>query len=88
MPRRRTAVLCYALRGLLMGQDSTDSTTIGRTWPEGHADPEIPRSEALVAFLLTPYVEMVDDLARACRRGPARRPEAVSAPPPEAGGTP
>ncbi|AUX28079.1 hypothetical protein SOCE836_001470 [Sorangium cellulosum] len=55
---------------------------------ESHADPEIPGSEALAAFLLAPYVEMVDDLARPRRRAPARKPEAVPAPPPEAGGTP
>jgi hypothetical protein len=54
---------------------------------ENHADPEIPGSEALAAFLLAPYVEMVDDLARSRRRAPARKPEAVPAPPPEAGGT-
>ncbi|WP_437609781.1 hypothetical protein WMF20_00750 [Sorangium sp. So ce834] len=55
---------------------------------ESHADPEIPGSEALAAFLLAPYVEMVDDLARTRRRAPARKPEAVPAPPPEAGGMP
>ncbi|WP_437292505.1 hypothetical protein [Sorangium sp. So ce426] len=55
---------------------------------ESHADPEIPGSEALAAFLLAPYVEMVDDLARSRRRAPARKAEAVSAPPVEAGGTP
>ncbi|WP_437335317.1 hypothetical protein [Sorangium sp. So ce394] len=55
---------------------------------ESHADPEIPGSEALAAFLLAPYVEMVDDLARTRRRAPARKPEAVPAPPPQAGGTP
>ncbi|KYF96870.1 hypothetical protein BE18_10175 [Sorangium cellulosum] len=55
---------------------------------ESHADPEIPGSEALAAFLLAPYVEMVDDLARPRRRAPARKPEAVPAPPPEAGGMP
>lgn len=55
---------------------------------ENHADPEIPGSEALAAFLLAPYVEMVDDLARSRRRAPARRPEAVPAPAPGADGTP
>ncbi|WP_437577610.1 hypothetical protein [Sorangium sp. So ce887] len=55
---------------------------------EGHADPEIPGSEALAAFLLAPYVEMVDDLARSRRRAPARKPEVVPAPPLGAGGMP
>ncbi|WP_437485332.1 hypothetical protein WME75_00595 [Sorangium sp. So ce1014] len=55
---------------------------------ESHADPEIPGSEALVAFLLAPYVAMVDDLARPRRRAPARKPEAVPAPPPGAVGMP
>ncbi|WP_437592377.1 hypothetical protein [Sorangium sp. So ce1000] len=48
---------------------------------ESHADPEIPGSEALAAFLLAPYVEMVDDLARSRRKAPARKPEAVPARP-------
>ncbi|WP_437626717.1 hypothetical protein [Sorangium sp. So ce1151] len=47
---------------------------------ESHADPEIPGSEALAAFLLAPYVEMVDDLGRARRKAPARKPEGVSVP--------
>ncbi|WP_437283771.1 hypothetical protein WME90_45645 [Sorangium sp. So ce375] len=55
---------------------------------ESHADPEIPGSEALAAFLLAPYVEMVDDLARSRRRAPARKPEAVPAPSPGAVDTP
>ncbi|WP_437767975.1 hypothetical protein WME77_13495 [Sorangium sp. So ce764] len=55
---------------------------------ESHADPEIPGSEALAAFLLAPYVEMVDDLGRSRRKAPARKPEVVSAPPFGAGGTP
>jgi len=55
---------------------------------ESHADPEIPGSEALAAFLLAPYVEMVDDLGRARRKAPARKPEVVSAPPFGAGGAP
>jgi hypothetical protein len=48
---------------------------------ESHADPEIPGSEALAAFLLAPYVERVDDLARSRRKAAARKPEAVPAPP-------
>ncbi|WP_437872571.1 hypothetical protein [Sorangium sp. So ce363] len=55
---------------------------------ESHADPEIPGSEALAAFLLAPYVEMVDDLAKPRRRASATKPEAVPAPPLGAGGTP
>ena len=55
---------------------------------ESHADPEIPGSEALAAFLLAPYVELVDDLARSRRRAPARKPEAVPAPPAGAVDTP
>ncbi|XXT25308.1 hypothetical protein WME94_27640 [Sorangium sp. So ce429] len=55
---------------------------------ESHADPEIPGSEALAAFLLAPYVEMVDDLGRARRKAPAKKPEGVPAPPFEAGGMP
>jgi hypothetical protein len=49
---------------------------------EGYADPEIAGSEALVAFLLRPYVEMVDDLARS---RPARAKKADPAPVPPAG---
>ncbi|WP_441286879.1 hypothetical protein ACSRUE_31825 [Sorangium sp. KYC3313] len=55
---------------------------------ESHADPEFPGSEALAAFLLAPYVEMVDDLAKPRRRASATKPEAVSTPPLGAGGTP
>ncbi|CAN93359.1 hypothetical protein sce3200 [Sorangium cellulosum So ce56] len=55
---------------------------------ENHADPDIPGSETLAAFLLAPYVEMVDDLARSRRKASAKKPEAISAPPFEAGGTP
>ncbi|WP_437640310.1 hypothetical protein [Sorangium sp. So ce854] len=63
---------------------------------ESHADPEIPGSEALAAFLLAPYVEMAEDLARSRRKAPAKKPEAAPAARPEAvpaplvgvGGTP
>jgi hypothetical protein len=55
---------------------------------ESHADPEIPGSEALATLLLGPYVERVDDLTRALRPCRARKPEAVPATPPGAGGTP
>ncbi|XXT25639.1 hypothetical protein WME94_27620 [Sorangium sp. So ce429] len=48
----------------------------------------VPGSEALAAFLLAPYVEMVDDLGRARRKAPAKKPEAVPGPPFEAGGMP
>jgi len=46
---------------------------------ESYADPEIAGTRALVAFLLYPYVEMVDDLAR---NRPARpqKPEGASTP--------
>lgn len=50
---------------------------------EGYADPEIHGSQALVAFLLRPYIEMVDDLARS---RPARAKKADPAPAPPAGG--
>lgn len=46
---------------------------------EGHADPEIAGSEALVAFLLTPYVELVDDIAKNRRRARPKKGEPTPA---------
>ncbi|AUX23460.1 uncharacterized protein SOCEGT47_039850 [Sorangium cellulosum] len=46
---------------------------------EGHADPEIAGSEALVAFLLAPYVELVDDVARDRRRARPKKGEPAPA---------
>ncbi|MGK4004352.1 hypothetical protein WMF31_17085 [Sorangium sp. So ce1036] len=46
---------------------------------EGHADPEIAGSEALVAFLLGPYVELVDDVARDRRRARPKKGEPAPA---------
>jgi hypothetical protein len=53
-----------------------DQRRVGRAfrrWPT--LVPEIPGSEALAAFLLAPYVEMVDDLARSRRRAPPGSPK-------------
>jgi hypothetical protein len=46
---------------------------------EGYADPEIAGSQALVTFLLRPYIEMVDDLARN-RPARAKKPDPAAAP--------
>jgi hypothetical protein len=55
---------------------------------ESYADPEIAGSEALVAFLLAPYVEMADDLAKDQRRARPKKAEPAPAPPPGTPGTP
>lgn len=47
---------------------------------ESYADPEIAGSQALVAFLLHPYIEMADDLARN-RPAHAKKPAPAPAPP-------
>jgi hypothetical protein len=49
---------------------------------ETYADPELAGSQALVTFLLRPYVELVDDLARSRRPARAKKadPAAASAP--------
>ena len=46
---------------------------------ESHGDPEIAGSQALAAFLLRPYLELVDDLARS--RSAIRAPRAAPAAP-------
>jgi hypothetical protein len=46
---------------------------------ESYADPDIEGSEALTAFLLAPYVELVTDLERS-RRAHAKKPDAAPAP--------
>jgi len=53
---------------------------------ETYADPEIAGSQALVAFLLRPYVEMADDLARSRRPVRAKKPD-PAVPPTGAPGT-
>jgi hypothetical protein len=55
---------------------------------ESYADPEIDGSEALVAFLLGPYVEMAADLAKDHRRTRQKKADPGAAPPPGASGTP
>jgi hypothetical protein len=45
---------------------------------ETYADPELAGSQALVTFLLRPYVELIDDLARS--RRPARGKKADPSP--------
>lgn len=47
---------------------------------EAYADPDIEGSEALVAFLLGPYVAMVTDMEKS-RRARAKKPEPAPAPP-------
>lgn len=47
---------------------------------ESYADPDIEGSEALTAFLLAPYVELVTDLEKS-RRANAKKPDAAPAPP-------
>ncbi|WP_437588394.1 hypothetical protein [Sorangium sp. So ce1000] len=49
---------------------------------EGHADPEIAGSEALVAFLLGPYVELSDDVARDRRRTRPKKDDPAPTPSP------
>jgi hypothetical protein len=49
------------------------------------ADPELAGSQALVTFLLRPYVELVDDLARSRRPARAKKTDPASTP---AAGTP
>lgn len=55
---------------------------------EGHADPEIAGSEALAAFLLRPYVELLDDVARDRRRSRPKKDEPAPALPAEASDMP
>ena len=54
---------------------------------ESYADPDIEGSEALVTFVLRPYVEMVVDLDKS-RRARAKKPEPAPTPPPGKPGTP
>jgi len=55
---------------------------------ESYADPDIEGSEALVSFLLGPYVEMVVDLEKSRRASRAKKPEASPATPPGTPNTP
>ena len=55
---------------------------------ESYADPEIEGSEALVTFLLGPYVEMVVDLEKSRRATRTKKPEASPATPPGTPNTP
>jgi hypothetical protein len=48
---------------------------------ETYADPEIAGSQALVTFLLRPYVELVDDLARSRRPARTKKPDSASGAP-------
>ena len=47
---------------------------------ETYADPELAGSQALVTFLLRPYVELVEDLARNRRPARTRKADLTSAP--------
>ena len=55
---------------------------------ESYADPDIAGSEALAAFLLGPYLEMVDDLGKNRRPGRRTKPEPAPAPPVDPSNTP
>jgi hypothetical protein len=55
---------------------------------ETYADPDLEGSEALVAFLLEPYVEMVNDLARSRRTSRSKKSDTTPTPPAGAPGTP
>lgn len=55
---------------------------------ETYADPDLEGSEALVAFVLEPYVEMVNDLAKNRRTSRSKKVEATPTPPEGAAGTP
>lgn len=55
---------------------------------ENYADPDLNGSEALVAFVLEPYVEMVNDLARSRRASRSKKSDTTPTPPAETPGTP
>jgi hypothetical protein len=55
---------------------------------ETYADPDLEGSEALVAFLLEPYVEVVNDLAKSRRASRSKRADSAPTPPDGAAGTP
>lgn len=50
--------------------------------------PDLEGSEALVAFVLEPYVEMVNDLARSRRASRSKKSDTTPTPPAGAPGTP
>ncbi|NUP95772.1 MAG: hypothetical protein HUU28_06360, partial [Planctomycetaceae bacterium] len=55
---------------------------------ENYADPDLKGSEALVTFVLEPYVEMVNDLARNRRANRSKKSDTTPMPPVGVPGTP